>query len=642
MNTSTALINNIGVAVNDGLIGLFKPEELTAVEWVDEHYYLPKENNYQEGRWETLPYQKAIINTMGSDDVQRVNLIKSARVGYSKMLFGVQAYFIAHKQRSIITWLPTDDDAKDFMKVDVTPTIRDVPPLLALAPWYGKKHKDNTITLKSFSNGRSLRCLGGKSAKNYRAKSVDVVAFDELSSFDNDIEGEGSPISLGDKRVEGSVWPKSIRGSTPKIKGQCQMEKAASESPHMMRFQIRCPHCEQYQHLKFGEKDTPFGFKWDRGQPESVYYLCEHNGCVIRQHELDYTGARYVCDYTGIRTEDGIRWLSSAGYEIAPPKNIAFHIWTVYSPFTTWIKIVTEFEDAIGDTAKMKSFVNTTLGETWTAEVGERPDAELIAERKETYAAAVPERAVYLTAGIDSQLDRYEMRVWGWGPGEESWLIDRVIIMGRHDSEETLVRVDEAIHKRYVRQNGTEIGIARICWDSGGIDPDIVYKRSRMHGLFRVIPVKGASTYGRPVADMPRKKNKKGVYLTEIGTDTAKEQIYHRYTLVPVNGEPCPGAVHFPDNPDVFDLNEAQQLTAEELTEKEEKGKTRLLWDNKKRRNEALDCFVYSLAAWRISKARFQVDLDELLASQQEDAAQRRENNNLNELAELAKQLGGG
>ncbi|WP_435369576.1 hypothetical protein, partial [Shigella sonnei] len=28
----------------------------------------------------------------------------------------------------------------------------------------------------------------------------------------------------------------------------------------------------------------------------------------------------------------------------------------------------------------------------------------------------------------------------------------------------------------------------------------------------------------KPVASMPRKRNKNGVYLTEIGTDTAKEQ----------------------------------------------------------------------------------------------------------------------
>ncbi|WP_413182946.1 terminase gpA endonuclease subunit [Escherichia coli] len=54
----------------------------------------------------------------------------------------------------------------------------------------------------------------------------------------------------------------------------------------------------------------------------------------------------------------------------------------------------------------------------------------------------------YLTAGIDSQLDRYGNARMGMGAGgEESWLIDRQIIMGRHDDEQTLLRVDEAINK---------------------------------------------------------------------------------------------------------------------------------------------------------------------------------------------------
>ncbi len=77
----------------------------------------------------------------------------------------------------------------------------------------------------------------------------------------------------------------------------------------------------------------------------------------------------------------------------------------------------------------------------------------------------------YLTAGIDSQLDRYEMALWGWGPGEESWLIDRQI-MGRHDDEQTLLRVDEAINKTYTRRNGAGMSISRMLLGSGGIDTD--------------------------------------------------------------------------------------------------------------------------------------------------------------------------
>ncbi|EFD6048113.1 terminase gpA endonuclease subunit [Escherichia coli] len=399
MNISNSQVNRLRHFVRAGLRSLFRPEPQTAVEWADANYYLPKESAYQEGRWETLPFQRAIMNAMGSDYIREVNVVKSARVGYSKMLLGVYAYFIEHKQRNTLIWLPTDGDAENFMKTHVEPTIRDIPSLLALAPWYGKKHRDNTLTMKRFTNGRGFWCLGGKAAKNYREKSVDVAGYDELAAFDDDIEQEGSPTFLGDKRIEGSVWPKSIRGSTPKVRGTCQIERAASESPHFMRFHVACPHCGEEQYLKFGDKETPFGLKWTPDDPSSVFYLCEHNACVIRQQELDFTDARYICEKTGIWTRDGILWFSSSGEEIEPPDSVTFHIWTAYSPFTTWVQIVKDWMKTKGDTGKRKTFVNTTLGETWEAKIGERPDAEVMAERKEHYSAPVTDiRQVETTA----------------------------------------------------------------------------------------------------------------------------------------------------------------------------------------------------------------------------------------------------
>ncbi|MEL2471384.1 phage terminase large subunit family protein, partial [Escherichia coli] len=145
-------------------------------------------------------------------------------------------------------------------------------------------------------------------------------------------------------------WPKSIRGSTPKVRGTCQIERAASESPHFMRFHVACPHCGEEQYLKFGDKETPFGLKWTPDDPSSVFYLCEHNACVIRQQELDFTDARYICEKTGIWTRDGILWFSSSGEEIEPPDSVTFHIWTAYSPFTTWVQIVKDWMKTKGDT----------------------------------------------------------------------------------------------------------------------------------------------------------------------------------------------------------------------------------------------------------------------------------------------------
>ncbi len=539
---------NAAGAIATGLLSLIIPVPLTTVQWANKHYYLPKESSYTPGRWETLPFQVGIMNCMGNDLIRTVNLIKSARVGYTKMLLGVEAYFIEHKSRNSLLFQPTDSAAEDFMKSHVEPTIRDVPALLELAPWFGRKHRDNTLTLKRFSSGVGFWCLGGAAAKNYREKSVDVVCYDELSSFEPDVEKEGSPTLLGDKRIEGSVWPKSIRGSTPKIKGSCQIEKAANESAHFMRF----------------------------------------------------------------------------------------HIWTAYSPFTTWVQIVYDWLDALKDPNGLKTFVNTTLGETWEEAVGEKLDHQVLMDKVVRYTAAVPSRVVYLTAGIDSQRNRFEMYVWGWAPGEEAFLVDKIIIMGRPDEEETLLRVDVAINKKYRHADGTEMTISRVCWDIGGIDGEIVYQRSKKHGVFRVLPVKGASVYGKPVITMPKTRNQRGVYLCEVGTDTAKEILYARMKADPTPADEATSyAIRFPDDPEIFSQTEAQQLVAEELVEKWEKGKMRLLWDNKKRRNEALDCLVYAYAALRVSVQRWQLDLAVLAKSREEETTRPT-------LKELAAKLSGG
>ncbi|MBB8077447.1 phage terminase large subunit family protein, partial [Escherichia coli] len=99
MNISEQQLNNLMAAVSVALQPLVRVVPMTAVEWADQYYYLPKESSYGDGEWKTLPFQIAIMNSMGNDQVRTVNLIKSARVGYTKMLLGVVGYFIEHKSR---------------------------------------------------------------------------------------------------------------------------------------------------------------------------------------------------------------------------------------------------------------------------------------------------------------------------------------------------------------------------------------------------------------------------------------------------------------------------------------------------------------------------------------------------------------
>lgn len=621
MTTSPLWMRPLAEAIRLGLSALYKEPPLTVVEWADKHFYLSSESSYQEGRWTTAAFQVAILNAMGNDLIQEVNFVKSARVGYTKMLMAFVGYNIQHKKRNVLMYCPTEGDAEGVMKRHVEAMVRDVPVVLDLAPWYGMKHRDNTLEAKCFANRKMLWCLGGKAARNYREKSPDTVIYDELSKFDADIEGEGSPTFLGDKRLEGATFKKSIRGSTPGEGEACQINRAASESPHYLRFHIKPPCCGTEQTLLWGGKDEPYGIKWrlnSRKEVEAAWYLCPHcQGGTFEYHEM-VTAAetgRYICERAGIWTRDSIEWFDADDQPIKAPRSVTFHVWTAYSTFTTWIDIATDFIKIGNDLGKLKTFVNTTLGEVWEEDQGERLEWEQLRDRREVY-PVVPARAVALMGGVDTQDDRYELRVWAFGAGEEAWLVYRRILMGDPASDVLLTKVFAEIRRQFTRADGMVMGVDRWCWDSGGHYSDEVRAASRRLGVQWVIPIFGATTYGKPIANFPKKKERKSrTYLTEVGTDNAKELIYNRLKLQPNGSEPVPGCIHLPANDEICDEDELKQLTAERKKWVISRGKRVQRWDNEKRRNEALDCFVYALAALRISQQRFGLDLD-LLASQ--------------------------
>ena len=105
---SIAQIEACQAAMKVGLQGLARKPPQTPVEWADENFYLSSESSYQEGRWETLPFQVAMLNAMGNDEIRTVNVLKSARVGYSKLLIAAAGYMVEHKRHNILFLVPSD------------------------------------------------------------------------------------------------------------------------------------------------------------------------------------------------------------------------------------------------------------------------------------------------------------------------------------------------------------------------------------------------------------------------------------------------------------------------------------------------------------------------------------------------------
>ena len=112
--------------LNDVFEILHTPPPQNAVDWADEHYYLSPESSGRQQRWSTYPYQRAPLLTMTSDDIKWFNWIKSARVGYTKLLCIATAYFTVHRRRNGVIYQPTDTDAKDFVTDEINTALRDV------------------------------------------------------------------------------------------------------------------------------------------------------------------------------------------------------------------------------------------------------------------------------------------------------------------------------------------------------------------------------------------------------------------------------------------------------------------------------------------------------------------------------------
>lgn len=597
----------IRAAVAKGLEAMKTPEPLTLDQWAERHFYLSAESSQGEKRWESYPFQRAILNAMGDDDIEEVDMRKSARVGYSKMLLASIAYDAHHKRRNQCLWQPTDGDSDEFCKAELEPMLRDVRVMQTVFPAFMAKSKANTLNMKKFL-GSILYLKGGTSAGNFRRMTLQSAKLDEFDGFDQKIDKSADPFTLAYKRLEGATYPKIICGTTPRIKGLSHIEKREAAADARMAYHITCPHCQVEHPLVWGGKKVRYGFKWDVHDPEgTVHHVCPH--CFGKISQADYLriwdGGCWVSACGNYRAEHrpAYRWTDAQGNTLLrPPRHVAFHIWTGYSPQTTWAAIVRQFlqcvaAKAAGDKAPLEGFINETLGETWEEEV-EKEDATLLQKRAEDFPLRrVPVGGLQLVAGVDVQNDRWEVTVWAIGRGEEMWAVDYQVIYGNlADEREWEEKLHPYLQSPLTHWHGAPMKIAASGIDTGGHYTHQAYNFCRQHMGDKYYAVKGDSQDGKPIKGRCSSQDvnhrgriiKNGVKLWLVGTDTAKDLFFGRIKVE----KPGPGYVHFSKHlpPEWF-----KGLASEvRKSVKTSKGTT-TRWVPIVARNEPLDTTVYAM-----------------------------------------------
>lgn len=564
----TAAFADVGVVIREAMRAWKPPPRLSLSEWADQYFYLSAESAAEPGRWHTLPYQRGIMDAFTDPKVTQVSVMKSARVGWTKIVNALVGYCLHQDPCPILVVQPTVDDAKGYSKEEIAPMLRDCPELARIvledAEEVGPKDSGNTILHKRFPGG-VLSLVGANSGTGFRRVSRRVVLFDEVDAYPASAGADGDQIKLGIQRST-YYWNRKIgAGSTPLVAGASRIETMFREGDQR-RYFVPCPSCGHMAPLVF-QGEQGHALTWPEGEPDAAFFTCQQNGCVIEHKDkraMVEGGEWRACEWD----EDAQTWKSREF-----DGHASFHIWAAYSyaPNATWADIAIAFLEAKGNPERLRTFVNTWLGETWK-ERGEAPDWERLYGRRERYAVgSIPGGVLVLTAGVDVQKDRFVYEVVGWGAGKESWSVEIGVLPGDPANEGDWQVVDELLGRTFPGADGSETSIRMLAVDSG-YQTNAVYNWARRYPLTRVIACKGVPT-ARAVIGAPSKVDvtsggrRVGYKVWPVGVDVAKSELYGWLQLKqPADGESAPpGYCHFPEYEQEF----FKQLTAEQMVPRE-------------------------------------------------------------------------
>lgn len=566
--------------------GLQPDPELWIDQWADKYMRIPRDTGAAEPgpyRTERTPYAREPMRCLSpTHPAKRVVTKVASQMMKTQIALNWIGGCIHMAPANILMLLPSLGLAKR-VSGRVDKTIKATPVLRDRVAGTRSRDSRNTLDTKEFEGGTLFATTAG-SAANLAEVSARFIYGDEVDRWDVDVDNEGDPIELAETR--GTTFGRNAKfyfSSSPTIKGVSRIEDLFQQGDQR-HYYVPCPHCGEHQVLEWANLKWADDFSW-------AGYLCCNSVCgaLIEEH------------HKGQMLADG-EWRAHAEGD---GETVSFTLSALYMPpgWLAWVDLAKQYTKALlaaarGDLEPMQVFYNTRLAQVWDSAQEMTKASELKARAEEYRLGSVPTGALILTAAVDTQGDRLELLVIGWGEGMERWVIDHQVIQGNPADERTWAALDERLKSRYRHSSGVEMAICATAVDSGGHHTDEVYQFCRLRRWRNVFAIKGASKPGRPViAQRPSKVDvtwkgtteKQGAELWMIGTDTAKDWIYNRYPL-----HDGPGALHFSTDlaDDFYD-----QCVAERKITRYVKGHKRIEWvKGKADRNEGLDLLVYNLA----------------------------------------------
>lgn len=566
------------------------PRELTVSEWADENRVLVSNNSAAPGRWDTnfAPFQREIMDAFTDPKTETIVIKSSAQVGKSEILNNCIGRTIDCDPGPMMMVQTTEEAAKAYSKERIAPMIESCPTLSAKVSDPKTRDGGNTLKSKTFPGG-FLAFAGANAPSGLRSKPIRYLFMDEVEGYPASAGTEGDPVKLAIMRTATFPNRKIMMCSTPLLAENSRIDKAYKQGTQE-EWCVQCPVCGEYSFVKFDDirfehsEETVGGEKqyeeWD------IRWRCPN--CMKEHNEYDVKRMK-------------AKWI---------PRNVkaigkgtrSFHMNAFISPWCSWKTLVHEFLTSHEDENQLQVFVNTKLGETWELRDRSGKPEELY-RRREWYNAEVPEGALVLTCGIDTQDNRLEYEVVGWGRMEESWGIQYGVIPGDPDTEEVWNQLDDVLDREWKLPNGKAIKITVSFIDRGGHKADSVVNHCLQRTHKRIYPIIGIRGDGKPYAELNKQT---GHVEFRICVSNGKAGIMSATAVQQPGGRYC----HFPQNEKTgYTLDYFRGLISESIVVHTKNGVNVAQWEKMQGvRNEPLDCRNYARAAFKAFSFEAQFD----------------------------------
>lgn len=544
---------------------LTPPLQLTLSEWSTKYLYLSPEASALPGRFrfERAIFQKEVFDTLSDPAYRKVVIMAASQTMKTQALLAYIGYAMHVDPAPILVVQPSIKMSKSFSKDRIDTMIRDVKQLRERVSDSKKRDGGNTSMHKLFPGG-ALTIATANSPSDLAARPVRYLFLDETDRYEPTAEGD--PIQIAQARTTTFWNSKQVLVSSP---GDEEISRIAHEYNLSDKriFMVPCHACGEDQELQWRQ------VKWQDHKPHTAHYYCV--GC-----ETPWTDQQ--------RNQNVMkgRWVKTN-----PNSNVAgFHISALYSSFKTIPELVEEFLASKDDPEQLKVFVNTRLAETWKNDATAVGDIQWLNRMEDYTPQTISENVLFITAGLDVQVDRLEMEVVGWGVGDESWSLEYYVIQGDPTSPTPWMQLDNILSNVYTRTDGVKMKINATCIDTGGTATQDVLNFAAKNGHRNVFPIKGMPG-PKPIMHKKSRHFRKGGRFYPVGVDTAKERLYQQLKI----DKPGPGYCHFPST---YGEEYFAGLTSEKYIVKYRKGHPYKIWFKKPSvRNEPLDCRVYAIAA---------------------------------------------